>query len=88
MHITLDKHEADVLLEVLRNHLPELKEEVYKTENFDWRQQMKADEAVIKSLIQRLDMAVETEAPEDAEDPAQDATDEAYVFKATVVTVE
>jgi hypothetical protein len=88
MHITLEKHEADVLLEVLRNHLPELKEVVYKTENFDWRQQMKADEAVIKSLIQRLDMAVEDETSEAAGELAQDSTDEAFVFKATIVTME
>ena len=87
MQLTLEQREADVLLEVLRNHLPELKEDVYKTENFEWRQQMKADEEVIKSLIQRLDMASE-ETIDAEENSAQDSTDAEFVFGAVVTTIE
>ena len=87
MQIMLDKREADVLLEVLRNHLPELREDVYNTENYDWRQQMKADEEVIKSLIQRLDSASAEEGT-DSENGAQDATDAEFVFGVVVTTTE
>ncbi len=58
MQFELNNEEAEVVLHVLRRHLPNLRAEVYRTENYDWRQEMKRDEATIKELIARLeDMA-------------------------------
>ncbi len=39
MQIALNDEERRVLLEVLNETLPDLREEVYKTENFDYRAQ-------------------------------------------------
>ena len=55
MQLTLNDRQVDLLSRILRNYLPELRGEVYKTENYDWRQELKADEAVIKELIALLD---------------------------------
>jgi hypothetical protein len=54
MDLTLDEREVGVLARVLENYLPQLREEVYKTENFEMREALKRDEEVIKSLMSRL----------------------------------
>jgi len=54
MQIALNDEERRVLLEVLNETLPDLREEVYKTENFDYRAQLKRREALLKSLLERL----------------------------------
>ncbi len=54
MQITLDKHEAELLRQVLGNYLGDWRTEVGKTENRQWRQEMKDDEVVLKALIDRL----------------------------------
>lgn len=55
MDLRLEPEEAVLLKQVLTGHLSELREEVYKTESFEWRQGLKQDEAVIKALLARLD---------------------------------
>ncbi len=57
MELTLESREVEVLGRVLNNYLPQLREEIYKTENADWRTSMHQDEAIIKSLISRLNKA-------------------------------
>ncbi len=57
MELILEDREAEVLARVLNNYLPQLREEIYKTENADWRASMHEDESIIKSLISRLNKA-------------------------------
>lgn len=54
MQIALDEEEKLTLVEVLSELLPDLREEVYKTENYDYRQQLKRRETVVKELLTRL----------------------------------
>jgi hypothetical protein len=54
MQLELDEREASVLNQVLTNYLPELRGEVANTENYEWRQDLKRSEEVIKALIERL----------------------------------
>ncbi len=54
MQVVLNDEERETLMEVLTEALPNLREEVYKTENFDYREELKRREASIKSLLARL----------------------------------
>ncbi|HVB99523.1 MAG TPA: hypothetical protein VNJ12_09385 [Candidatus Dormibacteraeota bacterium] len=54
MQLTVTHEEAQVLVDVLDTYLPELRKEVYKTENFALREQWKRRETVLKALITRL----------------------------------
>lgn len=54
MQIALDDEEKLTLVEVLNELLPDLREEVYKTDNYDYRQQLKRRETVVKELLTRL----------------------------------
>ncbi len=66
MQIALNDEERQTLVEILIPRLPSgqdevlpteasgLREEVYKTENFDYREQFKRREAIIKQLLARL----------------------------------
>lgn len=44
-------------MEVLDETLPNLREEVCKTENFDYREQFKRREVLLKRLLARLSAA-------------------------------
>lgn len=54
MGITLADEECQMLAEILNDALPNLREEVYKTDNYSFREQLKRREAMIKSLLERL----------------------------------
>jgi hypothetical protein len=54
MQLSLAPNEATLLQRILTNHLGDLREEIYKTENHDWRVALHEDERIIKSLLQRL----------------------------------
>jgi len=54
MQIALNEEEKQTLVDILNEVLPNLREEVYKTENYDYREQLKRREAVVKQLIARL----------------------------------
>lgn len=56
--IQLDEREGQLVLDILRNTLGDLRMTISDTENFDWRQQMKADEETIKTIIARLEASV------------------------------
>lgn len=47
--------EAVLLKQILSNHLSDLRMEITDTENYDMRESMKRDEAMIKALIAKLD---------------------------------
>lgn len=55
MDLHLQPDEAAILARILTISLSNLREEVYRTENYELRQALKQDEAVIKTLIARLD---------------------------------
>jgi len=57
MEVTLGEEDVKLVLRVLEYYLPQLKDEVYHTENFDWRQDLKKDEEAIKALLVRLNAA-------------------------------
>ncbi len=57
MQITLTNDEAKRLVEILDALLPDLREEVYKTENFHLREELKRREALVKSLLDKLGSA-------------------------------
>ena len=61
MVLRLSPAEHRVLSELLSNALGNLREEVYKTENYDWRQDLKQRELLLKDLLGRL--GVPTAAP-------------------------
>ncbi|HXH21147.1 MAG TPA: hypothetical protein VNN10_03890 [Dehalococcoidia bacterium] len=54
MHLELSEEEASFLERVMSGYLPALRELVYKTENYDWRQQYKRDEQLLAALLERL----------------------------------
>ena len=54
MELKLEPAEAALLRQVLERHLSNLREEIGKTENFDWRKGLQADEATLKAIIGRL----------------------------------
>lgn len=55
MNLSLESNEAALLRQILTTYVANLREEVYKTENYDWRQELKQDEETIKRLIVRLE---------------------------------
>lgn len=57
MQVALSDEERRTLVEILNETLPNLREEVYKTENFDYREQLKQRETLVKDLVARLSAA-------------------------------
>jgi hypothetical protein len=54
MQLTVTHEEAEVLVDVLNAFMPQLREEGYKTESFDLREQWQRREIVLKALLTRL----------------------------------
>ena len=54
MQLALSEEEREVLAEILQDVLPNLREEVYRTENYDYREQLKQRETVVRDLLSRL----------------------------------
>jgi len=58
MEFYLEPEEAELVARILHNYLGDLRAEIYKTENHDWREGLHKDEAVIKRLLERLGQPV------------------------------
>ena len=58
MNLTLTEEEATLLSEILKNHLADFREEIGKTDSYDWRVAMKHDEEVLNGLMARLQTRV------------------------------
>ena len=58
MEFPLKEGERQAVVEVLGEALRNLREEVYKTENFDCREELKQREVLVKTLLSRLGKAV------------------------------
>ena len=54
MLLELDRQEFEVVADVLRRAMSDLREEIYKTELTEFEQQLKRREAVLAGVIQRL----------------------------------
>jgi hypothetical protein len=53
--LLLDERESDLVLRILSNALGDLRMTIADTENYAWRQDMKKDEELLKTLIARLE---------------------------------
>ena len=54
MELKLEPRETALLTTILESHLGDLRMEIGKTENFEMRNSLKADEQVLKGLIARV----------------------------------
>jgi len=54
MQVTLQEDEVAALLTALDQYIPTLREEIGKTENYDYREDLKAQEAALKGLVAKL----------------------------------
>jgi hypothetical protein len=52
--LTLTPDEAAILADLLRNDLGSLRKEVYKTEDYDWRNSLKQRESILRAILERL----------------------------------
>jgi hypothetical protein len=56
--LKLTDEERAVLADVVQTSLGNLKEEVYKTENYDWRKALKSRELLLRGILERLAVPV------------------------------
>ena len=54
MHIELDESERELLLNVLEELLGDLRDEIYRAESHDFKEQLKVKKALVLKLIGRL----------------------------------
>lgn len=60
LHLNLDADERDVLTRLLERALGDLRMEIAATENYEFRQDLKAQEEVIKKLLVALRQVMPT----------------------------
>jgi hypothetical protein len=54
MQVTLDQNEVTALLNALNSYIPQLREEIGKTEKYDMREDLKAQERILAGLVTKL----------------------------------
>ncbi|HXP45891.1 MAG TPA: hypothetical protein VN810_01370 [Terriglobales bacterium] len=57
MQIDLNSEELNLLVELLRRDYQELREEIYKTEDYRFKTDLRAKEKLIESLLQKVEPA-------------------------------
>ena len=57
MNMELTAPQRDLLLEMLRDDLVQLKGEIYKTETFEYKEELKAREQTLVGIIGRLEVS-------------------------------
>jgi len=57
MQIDLNFEELNLLVELLRRDYQELREEIYKTEDYRFKTDLRAKEKLIESLLQKVEPA-------------------------------
>lgn len=55
--VALTAEQATVVADLVRQSLGNLREEIYKTENYEMRQELHQREAILKGLLARLETA-------------------------------
>jgi hypothetical protein len=65
MHIDLQAEEVSALLQALYWYIPQLREEIGSTENYEMREALKAQEAALTGLVAKLGGSIaETNMPD------------------------
>jgi hypothetical protein len=65
MQVDLNEGEISALLAALDYYLPQLREEIASTENYDMREQLKAQEQILTALLPKLGGSIaDTNGPE------------------------
>ena len=64
MALELSRKEFQLMQDVLERHISNLRAEITKTENYQWRKDMQADEVTLKSILARLEQATSTAGEE------------------------
>ena len=59
MQIILDEYENKVLRETIEDTLSNLREEVVKTESYEYREQLKRRKAALEAVLERLAQAAQ-----------------------------
>ncbi len=59
MQIILDEYENKVLRESIEDTLASMRGEVYKTESYEYREQLKRRKAALEAVLERLTHAAE-----------------------------
>ena len=54
MQLFVNERELDVLVDVLRSAMGDLREEIYKTESAPYEAQLKSREVILTGLVDRL----------------------------------
>ena len=54
MQLNLDANEVAALLNVLNSYIPQLREEIGKTEKYEMREELKADEQTLRGIVTKL----------------------------------
>ena len=57
MQLSLSDEEANLLTAVASQYLSDLREEIYKTETFEVKDQLKREEMLLKGILGRLGSA-------------------------------
>lgn len=60
MQVNLDEAEIAALLDALNSYIPQLREEIGKTENYDMRMQLHAQEQALTGLLAKLGGSIST----------------------------
>jgi hypothetical protein len=60
MQVNLNDNEVSALLEALDYYIPQLREEIGRTENYDMREGLKAQEAALTGLMSKLGGSIST----------------------------
>jgi hypothetical protein len=55
MQLNLDENEVAALLNVLSSYIPELREEIGKTESYDMREDLKAQKQILNGIVTKLE---------------------------------
>lgn len=65
MQVNLSEDEVSALLAALNFYIPELREEIGKTENYDMRESLKAQEQALTALVSKLGGSIsDTNSPD------------------------
>ena len=60
MQVNLQENEVAVLLAALDHYIPSLREEIGKTENYNYREELKAQEAALSGVVAKLGGSIST----------------------------
>ena len=63
MRLELSPEESTLIRSILESFYADLREEIYKTERFEYKEELRRQEKLVKGLIQRMTELAEPAAP-------------------------